>query len=354
MLKLKAALSEKEKKESAGKLLELWLEIGMHCHLKCKFCFNDGGGHIDNGGSLGMNDYKIILQQFKDLGGKVIGIPGGGEPLYFTNFAKTMMVISYAKKLGLRVILFTSGDLIDEGIARELKILDVSLLIKFNSPFASVQDVLVGFDGYTNRRDKALKILQKLGFMNREKDGEGNSISSVGFVTPILYENYDQLPNIFRYCLHNNIVPDIDTVIPTGRGASFSKVEDEATRKMFLKLQKISKDEFGEEWEISPTYVGGCCDRHKYHLYVDCEGNVSPCLGANKKNVFLANTCEKNSLSRAWNSMLMKKIKERKYSGRCMNCKSFENKICNSCLGRYTNSISEEEICTTGCWNFED
>jgi len=351
MLRLKNALTKAEKEENTGKLLELWLEVGPYCHMHCEYCFNGAGVPVDEAGLLKMAEYKRVIREFKDLGGKVIGIPGNGEPLHPKNYEQTMAIIKYSHEIGIRTILFTAGDLINLEKAKKLLSLDVSLMIKFNSSRHSVQDKLVGSPGYSKRRRNAIKILKTLGFMDPAKDKDDNPITRIGFVTPILTENYEELPRLFKYCLKNNIMPDIDTVLPLGRGASISTEEAEKIKCMFAKLQAISKKEFKDEWIVSPTYVGGCCDRHEYHLYMDCRGNISPCLGANKKNIVLA----KIDLSKAWGSPLMScKVRPRNYSGKCTTCKSFEDKSCNSCLGRYMDAISETDVHTIGCWNYSE
>lgn len=353
MLRLKNFPSKEEKEKYAGKLIELWLEIWPYCHLHCGYCFNRAGCKVDKEGLLLLDQYKSIISQFKNLGGRVLGIPGNGEPLHPKNYELTMAIIKQAYNLGVRTQLFTSGDLIDETRAKTLKELDVSLVIKYNSDIPLVQDGLVSSTGYTKRRSVAITTLKRLGFMRPDIDEYGNNVTSVGFVTPVLKENYHELPGIFRRCLNQNIYPDIDTILPLGRGESFSAEEEDRVKKMFLKLQSIAK-EFGYDWNTSITYAGLGCDRCKNHLYVDCRGNISPCLGANKKGVILADATDKDAIAKAWESPLMLKIRARDYSGKCPKCKSFKDDSCNSCLGRCVTSISLKDIETTGCQFFEE
>ena len=354
MIKLEGTLTDTEKREGLGNLLELWLEVWPHCHLHCAHCFNGASGAVDPSGLLTREDYEKLIQEFKALGGKVIGIPGNGEPMHARNYPLTLAIATIAHELGIRVSIFTAGDLLTPERISELRRLNVSLSIKHNSAKASVEDRIVGREGYTLDRSRAIQLLQDAGFMDRELDADSHPTSRVAFVTSILKENYAELPEFFRHCLSHNIVPNIDTVLSLGRGNLFPKPDDEIVRSTFLGLQRIAKDEFNDVWEISPTYVGGCCDRHGYHLYVDCWGNVSPCLGANKNGIVLVRKEGQDTLTRAWNTPLMANlVRPRAYTGACTDCTFFKAKTCNSCLGRFTSIVSSTEIRTIGCWSFK-
>jgi radical SAM protein with 4Fe4S-binding SPASM domain len=134
-------------------------------------------------------------------------------------------------------------------------------------------------------------------------------------------------------------------------------------------LQKIDKEEYGVEWELSQSYIGTACDRYSYHMYIDQYGEIRPCIGA--MDVKLGNVkTGNNSLEKAWNSKEMQIIRARNYKGKCMNCTNFtepeEQRTnmagtikykCNSCLGRRTKNLTNEfllnkgYVFTIGCWN---
>lgn len=350
--RIEAILSHTEKEAGKGQLLELWLEIWPYCHLCCSYCFNAAGKGQEFEGLLPVVDYLSLLESFKALGGRVIGIPGFGEPFHPRNLDLTLAIIKQARELDIRSYVFTTGDLINEHLAKELYDLDVSLMIKFNSSLENIQDKLVCTSGYTKKRERALEILKGLGFNDLKEDVNGHPTTKLGYVTSILPENYDELPELFRYCRQNNIYPDIDTLLHFGRSQD-SKDEEQSVRKMMTLLQEIDKEEFGNSWEMSPAYIAGSCDRYAYHLYMDFHGNISPCLGANKKGVVLRNLSEPDALAKAWHSPLMEIVRNRAYQGKCQECKNFKLKTCNSCLGRYAD-IEQCQVETFGCWNFSE
>ncbi len=330
------------RKESKTGLNELWLEVGIDCDLNCSYCFNEAGGVRKEQGTLDINDYFGLLKQFKETGGGTVGIPGAGEPLVKSNLETTLRILDFCGKNELHLVLFTNAQQMEDDLVSRLNQDHVSLMVKYNSSKPEIQDKLARVRGYTERRERSLQKLLKNGF---------NHDSRLGFVTSIMDVNYDEIPDIFRYCRDNQIIPDFDTVLEQGRGAKCGlSGEDENIKRMFELLQKIDRNEYGIEWNVSPTYVAGCCDRYKQHLYVTRFGDVSPCIGASLKGVKLGNV-RNNSLVELWKSPLMIKIKDKDYTGECLECKNYQEEKCNSCLGRYTNRIDEEVINTIGCWN---
>lgn len=345
---LKTALTDEERRPN-GQLKELWLEVGPACHLACSYCFSAAGGTILHNNGISLAQYLDVLAQFKDLGGKFVGMPGFGEPFHSQNIKTTLGILEKAARLGLRSHVFSAGDLITDDIARKLKDMSVSLGIKFNSFNPGLQDSLVNSPGYSERRDKALKILARLRFNCPETRGR----TLLAFVTSVMRRNHKEIPSIYRFCRENNIFPDMDSMLlPFGRADLITAEDEQIAKRTFAILRKIDEEEYGYRWESnSPCYAGAACDRCYYHLYIDYRGNISPCLGANKKEVYLGNV-GRQSLEEMWASPLMKKIRQRDYAGKCAECAHFKNNTCNSCLGRFASELSVARIDTKGCWNF--
>ena len=345
---LKCMLTQKEKLQSG--ILELWLEIGTACSLKCPYCLNAAGRDRTESqrGVLGIKEYLSIVDQFATMGGRVIGIPGYGEPFHPANRETTLAIAEKARDFGIRTFIITGGDLINELLAKRLKALDICLIIKCDSLIPEIQDILVGHSGYTKRRDRAIRILMDLGFNTPEKNEDGDPITRMAFETIILKENRDSIFQTLRYCRKNNLGLIINSLFKFGRGQNCcSEVKEAGMLEVLTALQKIDQKEFGFNWNIkSPTYFlgKGCCDRFSYHLYIDHLGNISHCIGSNGHKWYIGNRAD---LLSAWNSPEMDKIRNRDgYTGLCIECQNWKAGKCNSCFGRAMKSPCE----TIGCW----
>lgn len=350
--RLLSMLTEEEK--LAG-FRDFWLEIWIYCHLRCLYCFNEAGRRnlskkiIKD--MLSIEEYIKILDEIASLGGKTLGIPGFGEPFFQPNIELTKTIIDYSTSKGMRVYVFSSGDLIDEKLAEWLLDRSVCLMVKYNSAIDSAQDLIVGKKGYTNQRAKKLKMLMDMGFNANNQAGT----TMLGLVTPVLLgTNNDEIGDILRFCRHNNIHPDIDTPLHLGRGASLPNEDEGRFKEIFIRLNTIDKEEFSNNHSLNPCYFDGNCDRYSHHMYINCWGNISPCLGLNKKKVYVGNT-KKITIAEAWNSPLMEIIRNGQYDGKCAHCTHFKHN-CRSCFGRYADIKTHNgqySVDTGGCWNFE-
>lgn len=360
-------------RQGTGALQTLWLETPGRCNLACSYCYANGGT-CDEKRLLSWENYVKILEEFKALGGDSLGIPGAGEPLLpGKNQRLTMRILRKAKELGLFVTLFTTGQFITEELAKELYELPVELMLKGNSLDEEKQDAFVSDPargqirkGYGKARNRCIRLLKKLGFVNKAKCmAKFGRRSRMALVTSIMKpgtgegpSNYDEVADILRFCRRHNIIFDCDTVLERGRGATCDlRTAGVHIKTKLEELQRIDRAEFPKypRWEISQSYVGTVCDRYRHHLYINQYGEIRPCIGAMDVNLGNAKT---TSLENTWNSSEMRIIRNRCYRGVCgTNCQNFAEGKCNSCLGRRAVNLTNEFlrthgfVDTIGCWN---
>ncbi|HEX8974093.1 MAG TPA: radical SAM protein [Patescibacteria group bacterium] len=359
-------------RENNGKLQTLWLEIPGYCNLFCSYCYACGGEGLEKEKLLSWSEYEAILEQAKVLGVDSLGIPGAGEPLLGSNRELTMNIIRKCQELGIFVTMFTTGEFITEKLAEELYELPVEIMLKGNTLDPEKQDKFVSDPsrglirkGYGQKRNAAIELLKSKGFNNEEACmAKFGRKSRMALVTSIMtsengeLSNLDEIVDILRFCRNSNIIFDCDSVLKRGRGASCELCtgEQELLNKL-RELQKIDREEFKNVWEVSQSYVGTVCDRYMHHMYINQYGDVRPCIGA--MDLVLGNMHEV-SLAAAWNSAEMQIIRARKFSGKCGDeCANFAEGKCNSCLGRRSNNLTNENLLakgsieTIGCWNFQ-
>ena len=332
-------------------LKDIWIEVGQSCDHRCKNCFESTEKGIDkNPKNLKIGEIINTIDQAIKMGINEVGIPGAGEPFHPENIDTTLKIIEHDFKFGIHTTIFTHIGFFNEELIKNLnKYGDkLTLLVKFNSFKPEVQDSFDEIKGYTIKRKKILDLLFKYKF----NDGK-----RLGFVTSIMTINYDEIPEIFRFCRKNNLIIDIDNLLPKGRGKkSKYNISDKKMKVMYNLLSDIDKSEFKRKWEPTCSYIGEySCNRYCHHLFIDKTGNVYPCIGS--RNVLLGNVKNKKLID-MWNSSEMKIIRGRCYDGKCYDCKLFIDNKCNSCLGRYTQNLDNSDLLktrkvhTTGCFAY--
>ncbi len=336
-----------------SKLKDIWIEVGQSCDHRCKNCFESTEKGIDKDPE-NLTEKQILntINQAIEMGINEVGIPGAGEPFHPENQNITLKIIQYNHQKNIHTTVFTHLGFLNEELIRKLNEYGdkLTLLAKFNSFKPDVQDTFDNAPGYTKKREEILKLLFKYKF----NDGK-----RLGFVTSVMTINIDEIPEIFRYCRKNNIIVDIDNLLPRGRGIkSPFNPSNKKLKEVYEILSKIDKEEFfNKEWEPTCSYVGAySCNRYCHHLYITKKGNVHPCIGS--FNVLLGNI-KNEKLKDIWNKREMKLIRTKCYDGKCLQCDLFIKGLCNSCLGRYTENLTNDnllktgKIHTSGCWVFK-
>jgi MoaA/NifB/PqqE/SkfB family radical SAM enzyme len=360
-------------RKNTGKIQTLWVEIPPYCNLACPYCYACGGEVRNSNEYLTREDYKRILEQAENGGVDSIGIPGAGEPLIGRNLELTMWLLRECAEKRIYITLFTTGEFITPGLAATLFTLPVEVMLKCNTLDPEYQDRFVSnpekgitIHGYGETRNRAIEVLMAAGFNDPEAAAKHGRQSRMALVTSIMTDdqegglsNIDEIPAVYRFCRDRNIIADIDTILKRGRALECTlSAGDKRIMETLRILRLIAIDEYGdEEAALSSTYVETVCDRHHHHLYIDIRGNIRPCIGA--MDVDLGNI-RTTTLLEAWNREERRIIRKRKFVGPCATCGNFQEKKCNSCLGRRTpelgnkalnneNLLREGAVCTTGC-----
>jgi MoaA/NifB/PqqE/SkfB family radical SAM enzyme len=353
--------------ELPNALRELWIEIPGDCHLNCSYClaFENkkdfkfiNRQRIDNRNNLlDINDYLNILKDFRDnfpLSDdektrdvkKLVAIPAAGEP-FFTERMRNYIysIIDFCERNDMIITIFTTGDLISEADIERLKpFKNIRLIVKFNSFDELIQDKIVGRKNYTLARGRVIEKLITEGF----NDGR------LGIVTSLIKQNVNESEKILRFARENNLTFDMDLIISRGKGqdchCQFNSNNEllEAVENLSL----IDEKEYGRHWLASPTYIGSKpCTRFSYHLYIQNNGDVSPCIGSTQ---IIYGNIKSNSLEEIWNSKLSQVVRNRvsNIKGECASCKNFGTS-CFSCLSRSAinlpESLDKGYLQTVGC-----
>lgn len=287
-----------------NKMLLMDIETSNICNLKCRYCFRDVyGGHDRLKNELTLEQRFDLFDQAKKLGCKTLKISGAGEPLIDKLF---WPMVDYANKLGMTIISFTNGLVIDEEMARKLYEKNVSLIVKCNSRNPKVEDFMTGRNGYALRRNKSIDYLIKLGF-NKTKP------TRLGLDAVITKYNIKEIIPALRFCRKNNIMPIFRPMMPIGAAVNVKdwEITKEETVKLYEKALGMDRKEFGLDYELTLPYIGGLwCRQLNYAMYVNILGEVYMCTGSRK----ILGNIKKQSLSEIWNSKKVQRIRNTPYS----------------------------------------
>jgi MoaA/NifB/PqqE/SkfB family radical SAM enzyme len=333
-------------------LKDIWIELSQSCDHRCKNCFQATEKGVDKDpDNLKRKQLLDVVNHSIDLGVNEIGIPGAGEPFHPANRRLLLALLDNNFARGVHTTIFTHAGFLNPELIEKLESYKdkITLLIKLNTFDPKQQDWFDDVTGYGKKRNEILGTL----IGQRFNDGQ-----RLGIVTSVMNFNFNQLPEIFRWCRTHNIVIDIDPILTRGRGINnpFS-VSGEHLLKLYQMLSRIDAVEFDKHWEPTSNYVGALsCDRYRHHLYVTKTGIVHPCVGST--GIILGSVREK-SLEEMWDSPEMRIIRERKHTGKCTECGLYVERKCNPCLGRYTENLTNEgllrngSVATVGCWAFK-
>ncbi len=300
-------------------LKELCLEIISTCPMRCIHCSNDSILQEE----LKFNEITSIIDDFKDLGGKVLEI-SGGEPLEHTDLLK---IIRYSKTRGLEVRMYTSG------------------LISKNGEFVSITDSLAkdlknsGLDKMIFNIEGSKSTTHELftgmkGSYKKEIESISVAISAVLWVgihfvpTKLNFREIGQAIAISNALGVSEFA--ILRFVPQGRGLmNREKLElsHEEYEELFYALNKIklhSRIRIGHPLNcfISDSESSECIAGKSLCL-IRPNGDVVPCPAFKQNADYVVGSIKDNSLIDIWfNSEILQKFRTFKYENitGCRNC----------------------------------
>ncbi|MFH1504491.1 MAG: radical SAM protein [Candidatus Omnitrophota bacterium] len=201
--------------------LRVMFELTYECNFKCRHCYVPQS-YKNKKKELKTKEICIILDQLKDLGCFYLGFTGG-EPFMRKDIIK---ILSYAKKSGFEIIIYTNGSLINAKIAAQLGSLrpnKVDITIPGMSKKAF--ELISGANGSRDKVFKAIELLRK------------NEVS-LGFKTCVLKENEKEIKKIQDFAASLGALHRLDDMLLPRLDGS---------REPFEYRGVLTKDEGGTE-----------------------------------------------------------------------------------------------------------
>lgn len=249
-------------------LLSVELELSHSCNLRCLYCYAESGEPLEN--ELSMGEICNSIDQACELGVKKIIVLGGGEPLLYP---RIFDVLDYIREKKLVIDLFTNGLCLNDDIASRLYERGIGIVLKMNSMVPEIQDYLAGKKGAFKSIQQGLKALEKAGYPSDD--------CHLGIETVICRQNYEELPDLWRWARKRNIIPYVEVMTMQGRATEHLDLEvgSGEVKSMFETLSNIDREEFGYDWQPHPPLAASQCARHEYSCTIAANGEVYPCPG---------------------------------------------------------------------------
>jgi radical SAM protein with 4Fe4S-binding SPASM domain len=159
-------------------LQALFVNCTDHCNLACRHCIKAAGPSFRT--AIAKDLLFAILDEFAELGGKVV-IFTGGEPFLYPHLREALL---RAGELKLDSLILTNGTLLDEPWARLLGGLKVRLHVSLEGPTAETNDAVRG----TGSFELAVRGARRL----------TEACVDWGVQTTVSSQNAELLPDILR------------------------------------------------------------------------------------------------------------------------------------------------------------
>lgn len=181
---------EVDKQIGENELTYIVMNLPFGCNYECPKCYRKDD---KSSTSVDIETRLAAISEAKDLGARVLCIPGEGEPL--TNRNLTTRLIDHANSEGLITVLYTNGSLLNRETIEEMFEKGVTLITSLDSLQPETYRQQTGFKGFD-------RVMRNLGHV-REVYKAGNNVrddglteTRWGIITIINQQNKDEIPAI--------------------------------------------------------------------------------------------------------------------------------------------------------------
>ena len=144
-------------------------------------------------------------------------------------------------------------------------------------------------------------------------------------------ENLKEVPDIWKFCRENKIIPNMEMMIPNGLAKDQRKLmlgKDE-WKDLKLKLLDIDRNKFNYDWFPYAPLAGMGCFQVMYNLYISIDGNVKPCSSIHCHVANINNFSLREIINLPF--FKMARSIEKCLKGKCGKCRNHEK--CIGCRG---------------------
>lgn len=193
------------RRAAAAPRLISW-NITLRCPLKCAHCYVDAGKR-EAEGVLSTEEAKVVIDQIAEVGRPIL-VLSGGEPLLREDICE---IARYGTEKGLRMVMGTSGYLLDHMMAERLKNAGIrAVAISLDSTDPVIHDTFRGVPGAWEKAVSAIDHCRSAGI-------------PVQINMTVVQPDIEQIDSVIRFGTGRG-VKDFHLFFPvhTGRGEAIS------------------------------------------------------------------------------------------------------------------------------------
>jgi len=287
-----------EGKPVKDQLVYTIMNFPFKCNLRCLKCYREPAKHPRG---IDMDTKKRIINESKDLGALVLGIPGEGEPFYY--FDEIREVIDYASSKELITILYSNGTLFDEEKLKFLHDNNVSLIVSCDSLNPDNFKYLTKVGDIHKVREN-LEMARKI-YGPSAKRESNTKYTRLGLITIVSEQNMGDVKEIHEFA-GEDFFYIVNTLVKIGGGEdNWDTLVGKTEYSDFMKVAKEYSDTF--LGGITTPWNDGNCAAFHNGITITANGDIQICPAVVKKPL---GNVKDFSVEEIWNKQqeLVKKI----------------------------------------------
>lgn len=248
----------------------LALNMSSTCNYRCPYCFVGLDNLRSGPGELILKEKLKLTADAKELGAKVLVMPGRGEPMADKDF---WPVVDYANNLGMWVVVYTNAYFVSEENIERLRDADISLYCKVDSLDPKVYEELVGKIGVFNKVKKNLELV--LESFHSPVVEDGRKLSRLGINSVVTVKTESSIPEIYDWCKNNDVFYTCRSPVRVGEA---EKTWDYLVQHKVNQLRETGLKYAGRNF-TSATEKGQC-GIYRFGVTVENTGDIYVCPDA--------------------------------------------------------------------------
>lgn len=274
---------EAEKKLGESELDYLLFNLPYACNLKCPKCFV---GDNKTALHLSLDERMRVMREAKELGARVVVIPGEGEPLIAPAIKK---IASYRYGLGLTAVVFTNATMLNEDFAHFAKDTDISFIVSLDSLDKGAYGFLTGRKDFFDETIKNIERCRSIYADENSSTPNGDKVVRLAVNTVVTKQNKDEISKIKDWC-GDDMVFICNSPVKEGRAAQYWK-ELAGTEEEYRELKQVALKNSETHGPTSACSDGKCAYLY-YGLTIGTDGDVLICPDARETRGLIGNVKE--------------------------------------------------------------